>query len=55
MNRFSVAHNNFVFAVLLLLTPAIFAGMFIGSESALAAVASAVAYLSIVIGERLEV
>lgn len=55
MNRFNIAHNTFLFVLLLLVTPVIFAGMFLGSGSALAAAASAVAYLSLIIGERLEV
>ncbi len=54
MNRFSVANNNVLFSALLVLAPAVFGIMFYGSGSLLAAFSAAVAYLSLVIGERLE-
>ena len=55
MNHFSVASNNWLFTALLALTPAIFWGMWVGSESVAAAIAASVAYASLVVGERLEV
>jgi len=55
MNRFSIAKNNILFSALLMAVPAVFAAMFYGSDSILASAAAAVAYLSLVIGERLEV
>ena len=55
MNHFSIATNLWLFMVLLALTPAIFAGMWVGSESVAAAVAASIAYVSLVVGERLEV
>jgi hypothetical protein len=54
MNHFSIASNLWLFTTLLALTPAIFAGMWIGSESVAAAIAASVAYVSLVVGERLE-
>ena len=51
MNRFSIA-NNILFTALLLASPVVFGTMFLGSGSVLAAISAAVAYLSLVIGER---
>lgn len=53
MNRFSIA-NNILFTALLLASPVVFGTMFLGSGSVLAAISAAVAYLSLVIGERLD-
>ena len=55
MNRFSIANNNILFSALLILAPVVFGAMFLGSGSVLAAISAAIAYLSLVIGERLEV
>lgn len=54
MNRFSIANNMILFSTLLMLAPVVFGAMFLGSGSILAAISAAVAYLSLVIGERLE-
>lgn len=54
MNRFSVAKNNILFSSLLMLAPVVFGAMFYGTDSILAAASAAMAYLSIVIGERIE-
>ena len=55
MNRFSIANNNVLFSALLAFAPVIFGAMFLGSDSFLAAISAVIAYLSLVIGERLEV
>ena len=55
MNRFSIANNNVLFSALLAFAPVIFGAMFLGSGSFLAAISAVIAYLSLVIGERLEV
>ena len=54
MNRFSIANNKVLFSALLVLAPAVFGVMFYGSGSIVASVSAAVAYLSLVIGERLD-
>ena len=54
MNRFSVANNNVLFSALLVLAPVVFGAMFYGSDSIIAASSAAIAYLSLVIGERLD-
>ena len=54
MNRFSIANNKVLFSALLVLAPAVFGAMFYGSGSIIASVSAAVAYLSLVIGERLD-
>jgi hypothetical protein len=54
MNRFSIANNNILFSTLLMLAPAVFGVMFYGSDSVVAASSAAIAYLSLVIGERLD-
>ena len=54
MNHFSIANNNIVFSSLLMLAPAVFGVMFYGSDSIIAASSAAIAYLSLVIGERLD-
>lgn len=43
-----------IFPVAMALTPAVFAGMFFLSGSALAATAVAVAYASVILGEMIE-
>lgn len=53
-NIMNISTNNALFAVLMALTPAVFAAMFLGSESIAAAIAVSVAYASVVIGERLD-
>ena len=55
MNRFSIANNNVLFSALLAFAPVILGAMFLGSGSFLAAISAVIAYLSLVIGERLEV
>jgi len=50
----SVARNSILFTALLAMTPAVFAGMLVASSSLLAAGALAVAYASVVLGERLD-
>lgn len=54
MNRFSIANNNVLFSALLILAPVVFGVMFYGSGSVVAAFSAAIAYLSLVIGERLD-
>ncbi|WP_407449719.1 hypothetical protein [Fibrobacter sp.] len=54
MNHFSIANNKVLFSALLVLAPAVFGVMFYGSGSIVASVSAAVAYLSLVIGERLD-
>jgi hypothetical protein len=54
MNRFSIANNNVLFLALLILAPVVFGAMFYGSDSIIAALSAAIAYLSLVIGERLD-
>ena len=54
MNRFSIANNNILFSMLLVFAPVVFGPMFYGSGSIIASVSAAVAYLSLVIGERLD-
>ena len=54
MNRFSIANNNVLFSALLVLAPVVFGAMFYGSDSIIAASSAAIAYLSLVIGERLD-
>lgn len=55
MNKnFNLATNNTMFVVFMALVPLIFAGMLAGSGSVIAAIAAAVAYASVVIGERLD-
>lgn len=54
MNHFSIANNNILFSTLLMLAPAVFGVMFYGSGSVVASVSAAIAYLSLVIGERLD-
>ena len=54
MNRFNIATNNILFTALLAVTPAVFAAMFYGSNSILASVAASIAYVSMVVGERLD-
>lgn len=53
-NILNLSTNKILFAVLMALTPAIFAAMLLGSESVAAAAAVSVAYASVVIGERME-
>lgn len=52
-NILNLSTNKTLFAILMAFTPAVFAGMFVGSENLLAAAAVSVAYASVVIGERL--
>ena len=54
MNRFSIANNKVLFSALLVLAPVVFGAMFYGSGSIIASVSAAIAYLSLVIGERLD-
>ena len=54
MNHFSIANNNVLFSALLILAPVVFGVMFYGSGSVVAAFSAAIAYLSLVIGERLD-
>lgn len=54
MNHFSIANNNVLFTALLTLAPVVFGAMFYGSDSIIAASSAAIAYLSLVIGERLD-
>ena len=54
MNRLNIATNNLLFTALLAMTPAVFAAMLYGSSSVLAAVASSIAYVSVIVGERLD-
>ncbi|SHK29912.1 hypothetical protein [Fibrobacter sp. UWEL] len=51
-NILNLASNNTLFVTLLALTPAVFAGMFVGSDSIAAAAAVAVAYASVIVGEK---
>ncbi|MCF0225093.1 MAG: hypothetical protein HUK20_12560 [Fibrobacter sp.] len=50
---FNLTTNNALFVILMALTPVVFAGMLLSTESAIAAVAVAVAYASVIFGERL--
>ena len=54
MKHFNVATNNILFTALLAVTPAVFAAMFYGSESIAAGVVTSIAYVSLVVGERLD-
>ena len=54
MNHFNIANNNVLFSALLILAPVVFGAMFYGSGSVVAASSAAIAYLSLVIGERLD-
>ena len=51
-NMMNLATNNTLFIILMALTPVVFAGMLMGCESVAAAIAVAVAYASVILGER---
>lgn len=53
MNKIlNISTNNTLFVILMGLTPAVFAAMLMGSESIAAAAAVAVAYASVIVGEK---
>ncbi len=55
MNKIlNISTNNTLFALLMAMVPLVFAGMLAGSDSVVAAAAVAIAYASVVIGERLD-
>ena len=54
MNHFNLFTNNILFTALLALTPVVFTAMLFGSESVAASVASSIAYVSMVVGERFD-
>jgi len=54
MRHLSIAHNDVLFTGLMVLTPAVFGAMILASGSILAASAVAVAYASVILGERLD-
>lgn len=54
MNHFNIVTNNILFGSLLAAAPFVFAAMFLGTQSVVASIAAAVAYLSLVVGERLD-
>ncbi len=55
MNRFfDLATNSTLFTILMALSPAVFAAMFMSTGSAIAAIAVSVAYVSLLVGERLD-
>lgn len=51
-NILNLSTNKTLFAVLMAITPAIFAAMLWGSDSIAAAAAVAVAYASVIVGEK---
>lgn len=49
----NISRNNTLFVILMALTPVVFATMLAGSESIAAAIAVAVAYASVILGEKI--
>ncbi|MCQ2091302.1 MAG: hypothetical protein MJY85_01345 [Fibrobacter sp.] len=54
VSSLSIAHNDVLFAGLMIFTPVVFTAMIVASGSVLAAVAVSVAYTSVILGERLD-
>ncbi|MCQ2089645.1 MAG: hypothetical protein MJY93_05305 [Fibrobacter sp.] len=54
VSSLSIAHNDVLFAGLMIFTPVVFAAMILATGNVLAACAVAVAYASVILGERLD-
>lgn len=50
----NLSANNALFVILMALTPVVFAIMLAGSESVVAATAVAIAYASVILGEKVD-
>lgn len=53
LNILNFANNTF-FTILMAITPVVFAVMLAGTDSIVASIAVAVAYVSVIVGERLD-
>ncbi|MCQ2099270.1 hypothetical protein [Fibrobacter sp. UWH3] len=53
-NILNIQRNNTLFGLLLAAAPAVFCAMLVGADSVVAAAAVTVAYLSVLVGERID-
>lgn len=54
LNMLNLRNNNILFIILVALTPILFSAMLVGSQSLIAAFAVAVAYICVLVGERID-